>query len=242
MRNGASDYLRKSNLSRLVPALLHAVEACETRRARERADQELGESKQRLRELAQHLQASIEQERAAISREIHDDVGGSLTALKFDLAWIGAACRIDGDEGRVQLGAGDGDARRSSRASASCTTCARPSWSRGWWPRCNGSPVVSKSAAASSCALRTPRNAADPADRRAAGGLPRRRRRRLTNITKHAHASQVRDRPVAGRRRAVARDQRRRLRPEPGGARQGALVRHPRPARTCAARWAAGST
>ena len=88
MRNGASDYLLKNNLARLVPALLHAVEATETRRARVRADRELDESKQRLRELAQHLQTSIEQERAAIAREIHDDVGGSLTALKFDLAWI----------------------------------------------------------------------------------------------------------------------------------------------------------
>ena len=88
MRNGASDYLLKNNLARLVPALLHAIEATETRRARERADRELGESQQRLRELAQHLQTSIEQERAAIAREIHDDVGGSLTALKFDLAWI----------------------------------------------------------------------------------------------------------------------------------------------------------
>ena len=39
-------------------------------------------------ELAQHLQTSVEHERAAIAREIHDDVGGSLTALKFDLAWI----------------------------------------------------------------------------------------------------------------------------------------------------------
>ena len=88
MRNGASDYLLKNNLARLVPALLHAVEATETRRARIRADRELDESKQRLHELAQHLQNSIEQERTAISREIHDDVGGSLTALKFDLAWI----------------------------------------------------------------------------------------------------------------------------------------------------------
>ncbi|MEP7296159.1 MAG: histidine kinase [Burkholderiales bacterium] len=88
MRNGASDYLLKNNLARLVPALLHAVEATETRRARVQADRELDESKQRLRELAQHLQNSIEQERAAIAREIHDDVGGSLTALKFDLAWI----------------------------------------------------------------------------------------------------------------------------------------------------------
>jgi signal transduction histidine kinase len=88
MRNGASDYLLKNNLARLVPALMHAVEATETRRARVRADLELDASRQRLRELAQHLQNSIEQERAAIAREIHDDVGGSLTALKFDLAWI----------------------------------------------------------------------------------------------------------------------------------------------------------
>ncbi len=88
MKNGASDYLLKNNMSRLVPALLHAVEANETRRARWLADRELGESKQRLRELAQHLQTSVESERAAIAREIHDDVGGSLTALNFDLAWI----------------------------------------------------------------------------------------------------------------------------------------------------------
>lgn len=88
MRNGASDYLQKSHLARLVPALLHAVDAAETKRARVKADRELVASKQRLHELAQHLQTSVEQERAAIAREIHDDVGGSLTALKFDLAWI----------------------------------------------------------------------------------------------------------------------------------------------------------
>ncbi len=88
MRNGASDYLQKSHLARLVPALLHAIDAAETRRARDRADRELVASKQRLHEFAQHLQTSVEQERAAIAREIHDDVGGSLTALKFDLAWI----------------------------------------------------------------------------------------------------------------------------------------------------------
>jgi signal transduction histidine kinase len=88
MRNGASDYLQKSHLARLVPALLHAVDAAETKRARDKADRDLVDSKQRLHELAQHLQTSIEHERAAIAREIHDDVGGSLTALKFDLAWI----------------------------------------------------------------------------------------------------------------------------------------------------------
>ena len=88
MRSGASDYLLKHNLTRLVPALERAIDANESRRARIAADRELALSRQRLSELAQHLQTSIEQERAAISREIHDDVGGSLTAVKFDLAWI----------------------------------------------------------------------------------------------------------------------------------------------------------
>ena len=88
MRCGASDYLLKQNLARLAPALERAIEASETRRARLKADRDLAASRQRLSELAQHLQTSIESERSAISREIHDDVGGSLTALKFDLAWM----------------------------------------------------------------------------------------------------------------------------------------------------------
>jgi signal transduction histidine kinase len=88
MRNGASDYLLKNNLTRLVPAMLHAIEATEALRAKLQADHELGRSQERLRELTHHLQTSVEAERAAIAREIHDDVGGSLTAVKFDLAWI----------------------------------------------------------------------------------------------------------------------------------------------------------
>ena len=88
MRNGASDYLLKNNLARLAPAMEHAIEAAEARHARAAADEELQASRQRLAELAQHLQTSVEQERSAIAREIHDDVGGSLTALNFDLAWI----------------------------------------------------------------------------------------------------------------------------------------------------------
>ncbi len=88
MRNGASDYLLKNNLNRLAPALSHAIDAAESQRARVAADHELVKSKQRLHELAGHLQTSVEMERAAIAREIHDDVGGSLTAVKFDLAWI----------------------------------------------------------------------------------------------------------------------------------------------------------
>jgi signal transduction histidine kinase len=102
MRNGASDYLLKNNLARLAPAVEHAIEANETRRARLAADRELAASRQRLSELAQHLQTSVEMERAAIAREIHDDVGGSLTALKFDLAWIARHAATPEVQQRVQ--------------------------------------------------------------------------------------------------------------------------------------------
>lgn len=88
MRTGASDYLLKQNLARLAPALEHAIAAAQSERAKRAAEGELAASRQRLSELAQHLQTSVERERAAIAREIHDDVGGSLTALKFDLDWI----------------------------------------------------------------------------------------------------------------------------------------------------------
>jgi signal transduction histidine kinase len=88
MRNGASDYLLKANLARLAPAVEHALRAARLRRERDSADEALQASRARLSELAQHLQTSVEAERQAIAREIHDDVGGSLTALKFDLEWI----------------------------------------------------------------------------------------------------------------------------------------------------------
>ena len=102
MRNGASDYLLKSNLARLAPALEHAIEANETRRARVAADRELAASRQQLSELAQHLQTSVERERAAIAREIHDDVGGALTALNFDLAWLARHVQAPSLQQRVQ--------------------------------------------------------------------------------------------------------------------------------------------
>ena len=102
MRTGASDYLLKNNLARLAPAVEHAIAASESKQARLRADRELQASRLRLSELAQHLQTSVEAERHAIAREIHDDVGGSLTALKFDLDWIGRRSTVPEVRQRVQ--------------------------------------------------------------------------------------------------------------------------------------------
>jgi len=85
---GMSDYLLKDDLGKLAHVIQRAIEVQEARRERERAVEELAASEQRLARFAEHLQMSIEQERAAIAREIHDDIGGSLAAIQFDLSWI----------------------------------------------------------------------------------------------------------------------------------------------------------
>lgn len=43
------------------------------------------QSEQRLRELSAHMTSSEERQRAQIAREIHDDIGSSLTGMKIDL-------------------------------------------------------------------------------------------------------------------------------------------------------------
>ncbi len=43
---------------------------------------------EQLRDLSAHVEATLEDERTGIAREIHDELGQSLTALKMDIAWI----------------------------------------------------------------------------------------------------------------------------------------------------------
>jgi two-component system sensor histidine kinase UhpB len=87
VHRGVSDYLLKDRLDRLAHVIRRAMEVTTSRNAQVQAAAELAESRLRLAALAEHLQVSIEQERADISREIHDDIGGALAAVKLDLAW-----------------------------------------------------------------------------------------------------------------------------------------------------------
>lgn len=105
LQAGAADYICKPYeptevLLRVGTNLeLHLLQArlqdmCEVRTRqlseevaeRRNAEDELRTSRQKLRELTGHLQEVREKERARIAREIHDELGQALTAIKIDLS------------------------------------------------------------------------------------------------------------------------------------------------------------
>jgi signal transduction histidine kinase len=88
IQTGISDYLHKDNLKELGRVILRALRLHKAEVDRKHAASALMDSEQKLKELARHLQTSLEEERAAISREIHDEIGGSLAAIRLDLAWM----------------------------------------------------------------------------------------------------------------------------------------------------------
>ena len=51
--------------------------------------QNLAESRELLREFMAHRDAAMEEEQKRIARDIHDELGQSLTALRFELDWLG---------------------------------------------------------------------------------------------------------------------------------------------------------
>jgi len=87
-RDGRAWYIRGDPMRDDKGNIIGAVEVTLDITERKQAERELRKSRQQLRDLSAHLQAAREQERAIVAREIHDDLGQTLTALKMDLSWL----------------------------------------------------------------------------------------------------------------------------------------------------------
>ncbi len=101
LRKGVSDFVRKDNLGKLAHVVHSAIEARQRREAKERSDAELADAVRRSTELSEYLQMRIEEERTSLARDVHDEIGGALAAVKFDLAWISRHSKEPGTKEHV---------------------------------------------------------------------------------------------------------------------------------------------
>jgi DNA-binding response OmpR family regulator len=75
-------FSRTEELSEMIQALQEEISQ------RRNAETRLAQTHLQLRALASHLLSIQEEQQKRISREIHDELGQAMTALKLDLAWL----------------------------------------------------------------------------------------------------------------------------------------------------------
>lgn len=119
VKAGMADYVMKSDLGRLKPAIQAAMALSRSESARRSAQTELESSQRQLAELAAHLQLVVEEERTRVARELHDDIGSALTAIKLDLASAKRQTSAQAMVGRI-----DGAFECVQRAIAACQRIA----------------------------------------------------------------------------------------------------------------------
>jgi PAS domain S-box-containing protein len=81
-----------------------------------------------LRELAGRVQAVREHEQARLARQVHDEIGSALTAVKINLAHLHAALPLSPEAAKLQARLADADAQveRAAQAARDIATELRP--------------------------------------------------------------------------------------------------------------------
>ncbi|HEU0290865.1 MAG TPA: response regulator [Burkholderiales bacterium] len=100
---GAVDYIvkplipevLKSKISVFVELYAKSAALVKEIAGHQLTERRLRESEEKLRALAVHLHTVREEEQIRISREIHDELGQSLTGLKMDLTWLAGKLSAD---------------------------------------------------------------------------------------------------------------------------------------------------
>jgi signal transduction histidine kinase len=82
------DYVLKSNMSRLPVSLINAIKIRKIELQKRVVYERLTKAEMQARSFAQHLNQVLEEERASIAREIHDELGQQLAGIKIGLSTL----------------------------------------------------------------------------------------------------------------------------------------------------------
>lgn len=105
LRAGAADYLSKRRLDLFPTALNEVLERYRNKILRELAEQEALRINEELLALVRHVEEERDAEKRALSRDIHDQLGQELTALKLGLYWLQGRLKspiTEGDNDAIQ--------------------------------------------------------------------------------------------------------------------------------------------
>ncbi len=98
---GIDDYVLKTNMARLPLSLINAIKIRKIELQKKEVYEKLVKSEMQVRNFAKHLNQVLEDERAGIAREIHDELGQQLAGIKIGLSMF---LKLDGQmplEGKV---------------------------------------------------------------------------------------------------------------------------------------------
>src|ERR1700682_3396314 len=156
------------------------------------AQRELERSREELRALWRHLEAGREEEKARSAREVHDELGSTLTALRMDLDWMAERLPAEMEPLREKRSAMVKLVEAAVAATRKIVTDLRPSilddlglaaavrWQASEFQKHTGIPIEVKAPDADS-----------KIQRDAALALFRIFQETLTNVARHAKATRV---------------------------------------------------